>query len=399
MSGESGSRLTRRALELGESATFKVARRARELRAAGQRVYDFSVGEPDFSSPTAAVEGARAALADGLTRYTAVAGLPTLRESLARGYAQRYGADWPAERFVVTVGAKAALFELALSLFEPGCEVVVPTPAWVSIPAQVGLAGAAAVAVPMDAGDSFRLHADRLLAACTARTSAVILNAPCNPTGGVISAEDLTALTEGCAERGMVLIADETYERYVYDAASTVSAAALARRFPETVIVVGSFSKTWAMTGWRLGWVVGPAAVIRAVTAVQGHITSNPTSFAMHGALRALEVDDDEFAAHLREFQERRDLVVDRLNSMPGVSCGTPAGAFYAFPRVAEAFRAGRRGSLEFAQFLLESAGVAVVPGSAFGADEHIRLSFACSRETLEEGLTQMEEALAAGSG
>lgn len=394
MHAQSTSPLASRARGLGESATLKVAQRALELRAAGETVFDFSVGEPDFPSPAAAVEAARAALADGFTRYTAAAGIPALREALAARYASRHGAEWPASRFVVTVGAKAALFELALTLFEPGCEVVVPTPCWVSIPAQVRFAGADVIEVGTHAENAFRIEAKPLLDACTERTAAIILNAPCNPTGGVISLEELERLVLGCAERGIPLIADETYEQYVYDGGSEVSAATFASRYPDTVIVVGSFSKTWAMTGWRLGWTVGPSELMRAVVALQGHVTSNPTSFAMKGAVAALQVGDEEFGEHLREFERRRDLVVSRLNEMPGVQCPSPAGAFYAFPRVADAYREGRRGSIEFSEFLLERAHVAVVPGVAFGADEHIRLSFACSREQLDAGLDRMAEAL-----
>ncbi|MGH9380598.1 MAG: pyridoxal phosphate-dependent aminotransferase [Thermoanaerobaculia bacterium] len=389
-------RLTNRALSLRESATLAVARRAAELRAAGERVIDFSVGEPDFPSPEGAVSAARQALADGFTRYTQVAGIPELRQALARRYAEEYDAPWTQQEVIVTAGAKAALFELALALFEPGVEVVVPTPCWVSFPAQVGFAGAEMVPVATDPADEFRLHAEPLLAAINVRTAAVILNAPCNPTGGVIEVEELERLAEGCAERGVLLIADETYDRFVYGGRPRVSAAVLARQLPDTVVVVGSFSKTWAMTGWRLGYCLGPPALIQALIAIQGHATSNPTSFAMAGALAALEEGEEEFRGRLREFEARRDLVVERLAALPGVECPRPAGAFYAFPHVARLYREDRQGSVALASFLLEEARVAVVPGLAFEADDHLRLSFACSREELEEGLDRIAAAIAA---
>lgn len=389
-------RLTTRARSLRESATLAVARRAAELRLAGERVIDFSVGEPDFPSPDAAVAAARQALTDGFTRYTQVAGVPELRQALVRRYAEEYDAPWTPEGVIVTAGAKAALFELALALFEPGCEVVVPTPCWVSFPSQVGFAGAEMVAVAADPADGFQLRAEPLLDAMNVRTAAVILNAPCNPTGGIIEADELERLAEGCAERGALLIADETYDRFVYDGRAPVSAAALARQLPETVVVVGSFSKTWAMTGWRLGYCLGPQRLIQALAAIQGHATSNATSFAMIGALAALEEDGAEFRHRLDEFEARRDLVVERLAALPGIECPRPAGAFYVFPRVAGLFGDGREDSVALASFLLEQARVAVVPGAAFGADEHVRVSFACSREELEEGLDRIAAAIAA---
>jgi aspartate aminotransferase len=223
----------------------------------------------------------------------------------------------------------------------------------------------------------------------------VLVNSPSNPTGGVIGASDLERLAEACAERGVLLLSDETYERFVYEGAHA-SAARLAARFPETVVLVGSFSKTYSMTGWRIGFALGPPNVISAIADVQSHATSNPTSFAMVGALVALREAEPDVAEMIATYRERRDFLIPRLNDLPGVSCRPPAGAFYAFPRVAEAFREGRRGSVAWAEALLEKAGVAVVPGAAFGDDEHVRISFACSRETLDEGLSRMARFLGA---
>ncbi len=384
------SRLSR----VQESATLEVSRRAAALRARGVAVIDLGVGEPDFDSPPAVVAAAERALEQGFTRYTNAAGTPELRRGLAERYQKRHGAPWGADQVVVTVGAKAALFELALALFERGDEVLLPTPAWVSFAPQVELAGAATVAVPMRADDGFAIHADPLVAAMTPRTRAVIVNSPCNPTGGMMSAVDLERLVEAAAERGVLVIADETYDQFVYDGARHASAAALAGRFPDTVVLVGSFSKTWAMTGWRLGWVFGPPEVVDGVQRVQGHATSNPTSFAMAGALAALAEPDSEMARRLAEYQLRRDLIATRLAAMPGVRCAPPAGAFYAFPDVSGCFDDELAGSLAMARYLLDEAHVAVVPGEAFGADAHVRVSFASSRETLAEGLDRMAEAL-----
>lgn len=378
---------------VGESATMRVARRALELRRQGRDVVDLSAGEPDFPSPPAAVEAAVGALREGFTRYTPATGLPELREALAASYRDRFGAPWTGAHAVVTVGAKAALFELALALFEPGTEVVLPSPCWVSFSEQVALAGAEPVRVPTSFDDGFRIHAGPLLEAVTDRTRAVLVNSPCNPTGGVLEVEDLRSLAEGCAERGVLLIADETYEHFVYQG-EHAGAAALAGELPQTVVVVSSFSKTWAMTGWRVGWMLGPRPVVEAVAAVQSHATSNPTSFAMVGALAALRKARGEIEPMLHRYRSRRQLMVSRLQRMEGVECYAPAGAFYAFPRVSGLFREGRQGSLELAEHLLEEAEVAVVPGIAFGADDHLRLSFAASEDNLRRGLDRIEESL-----
>jgi aspartate aminotransferase len=386
--------LSARAAAIGESATLRVARRAAELKAQGVALVDFGAGEPDFDSPGVAVEAARQALADGFTRYTAASGTPELRRGLAEWARARYRAPWTAQQVVVTVGAKAALFQLALALFEAGQEVVLPAPCWVSFAEQIGFAGARPVLVPACRSDGFRIHAGPLIEAVTERTRAILLNSPCNPTGGVISAGELRQIVGFAAERGLVVISDETYESFVYGQPHA-SAGALAAEFPDTVVLVGSFSKTYAMTGWRIGYLMGPPAVVRAVENIQSHATSNPTSFAMVGALAALNGAARAVEEMIAEYQARRDLLIPGLNQLPGFSCQPPGGAFYAFPDVSAAYRPGRQGSTEFAEFLLEQARVAVVPGAAFGADDHIRISFACSRAQLSAGLERMAAVLA----
>ncbi len=388
------TKISARAAGIGESATLKVARRAQELKAQGIDVLDFGAGEPDFASPGCAVEAAVGALRDGFTKYTAVAGTPELRSALAARYRRDYGAPWTAAQVVVGVGAKGILFELFLALLDPGDEVVLPTPYWVSFPEQIRFCGAEPVTVATDPADGFALRAAPLLAAVTERTRAIVVNSPCNPTGGVMAADELRELAEGAAGRGVLVVADETYERFLYDGARHASIAALAAELPETVVLVGSFSKTYAMTGWRLGYLLGPAAVAAAVGNVQSHATSNPTSFAMPGAATAMAGAEGEVEAMIAEYAARRDLVARRLDAIPGVTCVPPAGAFYAFPDVSTHYRDGRSGSVAISEFLLDKARIAVVPGIAFGADAHIRFSFACSREQIESGLKRMAEAL-----
>jgi aspartate aminotransferase len=386
-------KLSARASRISESATLRVTRRAAELRAQGVHVVDLGAGEPDFPSPPCAVEAARRALAEGFTRYTPGSGLPELRAAVADSYRVRYGAPWKGADSVITVGGKAALFEMALALFEEGQEVVLPSPCWVSFPEQIRFAGATPVTVPTAGDDGFRIHAGPLLDAVTGRTRAILINSPCNPTGGIVTAEDLRRIVAGAAERGLLVISDETYERFVYGG-SHASVASLASEFPETVVLVGSFSKTYAMTGWRIGYLLGPSAVVRAVENVQSHATSNATSFAMVGALEALRSAEPEVERMVAEYHARRDMLVPLLNGIPGFRCRPPDGAFYAFPEVSSSFRPGLEDSMAMADYLLEKAGVAIVPGAAFGAEGHLRLSFACSRANLAEGLERIAAAL-----
>jgi aspartate aminotransferase len=380
---------------IGESATLRVSRLANDLRRAGVSVVDFGAGEPDFPSPPVAVQAACKALTDGFTKYTPGSGIPELRAEVADLYRRQFGAPWTTAQSVITVGGKAALFETALAVFEEGQEVILPSPAWVSLPEQIRFAGAVPVEVPTSGDDGFRIHAGPLLDAVTERTRAFLLNAPCNPTGGVVSPEDLRRIVEFAAGRGLLVISDETYLRFVYGGLGPVSAASLAAEFPDTVIVVGSFSKTYAMTGWRIGYLLGPPEVVQAVEVIQSHATSNPTSFAMIGALEALRHAEPAAEAMIAEYAARREMLIPRLNELPGFVCRPPDGAFYAFPHVAACYRPGCQGSAAFAELLLDKARVAVIPGAAFGSDDHIRISFACSRATLAEGLERMAAVLA----
>ena len=387
-------RLSNRVERLRESATVRVTRLAAELRAEGRDIVDLSAGQPDFPSPTVAVEAAVQALRDGFTRYTAAAGTPDLRKALAEYYGSRYGSPWQQANTLVTVGAKTALFEIVLATIQDGDKVVLPTPAWVSFAEQIRFAGGEVVEVPLQPSDAFAIRAEPILEALDDSTRMVLINSPSNPTGGLVSAEDLRRIVETCAERGILVLSDETYEHFVYGGKQHASAASLAAEYPETVVLVGSFSKTWAMTGWRVGYCLGSEALASKLIALQSHSTSNPTSFAMSGALTALDGAWEEVKTMIAEFERRRDFLVAGLEDIPGVECAIPEGAFYVFPKVSAHFREGRQGSLEMAEYLLLEAGLAVVPGAAFGADDHVRFSFTCSQDDLARALERLKSAL-----
>ena len=374
--------LSTRANRIHPSATFEIAARAAKLRAEGREILSLGMGEPDFASPAVAVEAVQKALAEGHTRYAPTAGLPQLREAIAAHLASLYAGPWSADQVTVTVGGKAALFELALALFGAGDEVILPVPYWVSFPEQIRFCGARPVPVVTDHTDGFRLTADAVAAAMDDATRAVILNSPGNPTGAVIDAQELRSIVELCAEQEVTVIADETYDRFVYDGPFP-SVASLAGDFPDTVVLVGSFSKTWAMTGWRLGYLAANEEISKAVRKIQGHATSGATTFAMYGALAVLEQGDDHVAEIVTRFRQRRELVMSRLAELDGVRCASPAGAFYCFPSVRRLYGGSITDSTTFCTHMLEEAGVAMVPGVAFGDDDHVRISFACSEDTL----------------
>jgi aspartate aminotransferase len=388
--------LSRRVGRIRESATLRVARRALELRAEGVRVIDLGAGEPDFPSPRTAVAAARQALADGFTKYTANNGIPELRQALAARYAREFRAPWGVAETLITVGGKGGLFQSMLAMVDAGSEVVLHTPAWVSFVEQVRFADGEPVEVPTRGEEGFAIRAEPLVAALTERTRLVLLNSPCNPTGGVMAPEERRRVVEACADRGIVVLSDETYERFAYDGFRPGSIAELAAEFPETVALVGSFSKTYAMTGWRLGYLLGPRALVDAAARIQSHATSNATSFAMKGAVAALASAESEVAAMIAEYAWRRDFLMERLGRIPGLTCVAPRGAFYAFPDVGACLGGDCPTPTALAEHLLEEAGVAVVAGEAFGSDRNVRISFACSRAELAEGLDRIERFLAA---
>lgn len=396
-------KLSRRASSVQGSATLEVLKAAAAMRARGIDVVDLGPGEPDFPTPEFVKEGAVAAIRANFTKYTDAAGTPELRFAVAERYRNAWNAPWGADQVVVTAGGKQALHTACLALFEEGDEVLVPSPYWVSFPEMVKLAGATPVFVPTRSAVGFRLTADDVARALGPATKGVIVNTPNNPTGAVIEPAEVDAIVRLAAARGVTVLFDECYDRFVYEGRH-LSAAALAREFPDTVVVAGTLSKTFAMTGWRIGYALGPRPLVETMVRLVSHATSNVCSITQRAGLLALtHPDEAEPAIHemLSEYRRRREYLVPALEALPGVSCVPPGGAFYAFPDVSSHY--GKRwnsgaisGSADFARFLLEAAAVAVTPGAAFGEDRCVRISFATSLDRLREGIDRMHRALEA---
>jgi aspartate aminotransferase len=391
--GKISSRLSR----IKPSPTLSVTQKAQELKARGIDVISFSAGEPDFDTPPHIVEAAARAMRDGITRYTAVAGMPKLREAVAAQSQRIRGVPCAAKQVIVTTGAKHALYGFFHAVLNPGDEVVVPAPYWVSYPDQVLLAGGEPRFVATRAEDDWVLTPDALERAVTSRTVAVVINTPSNPTGGLYSREAITAITRRALDLKLWIVADEIYRDLIYDGLSHVSPLSIAEDGRERIFVVDGVSKTYAMTGWRIGWGIGDPEVIAAMSTIQGQETSNAASMCQAATLTAISEPAPFLDGWRAEYAARRDAMVAGLNRMPGVTCRKPQGAFYVLPDVREI--CARMGSgatdVEVATYLLEQGRVATVPGSAFGAPGYIRLSYATSMRDVDEGLKRMQAAFA----
>ena len=388
--------LARRLDRIQPSPTLAMGARARVLKARGVDVIDLSVGEPDADTPEAIKEAAVRALAVGRTKYTPAAGLPELREAIAEKLARVNGLPYRAENVLVTVGAKHAIFLALQALCNPGDRVLIPAPYWVSYADQASLVDAEPVILPTREEDGFKLRPE-VLSEAVQGARVLILNSPHNPTGAVYTPEELAALGEVLAEApGCWVISDEIYEPFVYDGARNESLLRLKPELQERAVVINGFSKAYAMTGWRLGYAAGPQPLVAAMTTLQSHATSNATTFAQVAAIEALQGSQASVETMVRTFRERRDLLLAGLRRLPGLSCPTPQGAFYLFPKVSGLFGRTWRGqviqsSQQLAELLLERAATATVPGTAFGTEGYLRLSYAASTERLAEALDRWQ--------
>jgi aspartate aminotransferase len=376
---------------IGGSSTAKVWADAEKLRAEGVDLVDFGVGEPDFPTPNNIKRAAVRALERNFTRYTAVEGTPELRQAVCARHAQDFGTSYQPSECIVTVGGKHAVFNLVQAAINPGDEVVIPVPYWVTYKDVVNYAGGQCVFVETDEAQGFRLTAAMVERRLTARTRMVMVNSPSNPAGAVIDREEFEKIFQMTSGRGIYLMTDECYGRFLYDS-EPFSIASLAGA-KDTVLVAGSLSKTYAMTGWRIGYGLAPASVIGAMTKLQSHSTSNPTSIAQKAAVEALRGPQESVEAMLREYRKRRDFVLERLRAIPGVICAEPRGAFYVYPNVGVALGGnGMRDTMQFAAALLAEARVAVVPGEAFGTTRQVRISYATSLPELKRGLDRLHQ-------
>ncbi len=373
------------------SSTMKVAADAEKLRSQGVDVVDFGAGEPDFPTPENIKQAAVRAIEQNFTKYTPAGGTAELKKAVCERHTQDFGTGYAPSECLITVGGKHVIFNLTQALLNPGDEVVIPVPYWVTYKDVVNYAGGKCVFVDTDESKGFTFTAAMIEPHLNEKTRLVIINSPSNPSGAVLDREEFEKIYQLTSSRGIYLMTDECYCQFLYDS-EPFSIAALPGA-KETVLVAGSLSKTYAMTGWRIGFGLVPNAVMTAMTKLQSHSTSNPTSIAQKAAVEALRGPQDSVKAMLAEYRVRRDFVVARLREIPGVTCQMPRGAFYAYPNIGVALgKNGIKDTLDFSGKLLAEANVAVVPGEAFGTDRHVRISYAASMEDLTRGLDRMDQ-------
>jgi aspartate aminotransferase len=384
--------LSHRTSEIKPSATLSISEKATELQNEGKDIVDFGAGEPDFATPDPIKKAAKKAIDDNFTHYTAASGIPELKEEITQKFSRDQGLDYDANQVTVGSGAKHVLFNIMASTLNPGDEAILFSPYWVSYPNQIRFFGGKPVVVNTE-DTNFIPDFERVREATSSRTKLLILNSPSNPTGTVYPESTLRTLAEYCAEQNILLVSDEIYEKLRYDEGGHQSPASFSDEIYENTVVVNGVSKAYAMTGWRIGYAAGPTTLIQGINKLMGHSTSNPCSISQKAALQALQTKDDIIDEMVGEFEQRRDFVVDRLQSIDGVSCLEPGGAFYVFPDLSEviANKDTIGDDQDLVMTLLEEAQVAPVPGSAFGAPGFLRLSYASSRDRLEEGLDRLE--------
>ncbi|MFH1220829.1 MAG: pyridoxal phosphate-dependent aminotransferase [Candidatus Eisenbacteria bacterium] len=391
--------ISKRISSIGASETLRISAKAKELAAQGIDVIDLSVGEPDFPTPENVKATGKRAIDENITKYTPSPGLLDLRKAIAEKLKRDNAVDYAPDEIIVSSGAKHSLYNVFMAILNEGEEVIVPAPYWVSYPHQVTLAGGKPVILDAREEDGFRLTPGALKAALTEKTKAVIINSPSNPTGAAYSRQELEALCTVAAEVGLVIVADEIYEKLVYDGFRFTSVASLGTAIKEQTVVINGVSKSHAMTGWRLGYAAGPKDIISAMNKVQSHSTSNASSISQMAAIEALRGPQTEVARMVVEFEKRRNYMVREMKRIPGVTLVEPKGAFYVFPNFSAYYGEEYKGtklqdSWALGDFLMDQAHVAVVPGAAFGNDRCIRLSYATSMEKLEVAVARIIEAL-----
>ncbi len=383
-------KLAARVGKVSPSLTLAIAAKAKAMKEEGIEVCNFSAGEPDFDTPGHIKAAAKQALDEGKTKYGPAAGEPKLRQAIARKLKTDNNLDYQAENVIVTNGGKHSLFNLMMAIIEAGDEVIISAPFWLSYPQMVKLAGGVPVIVQTDALTGYKITPDQLARAVTPKTKLFVFNSPANPTGVVYTPTEIKALAEVVVEKDILVVSDEIYEKIIYDGAEHLSIGSLGSEIFERTITSSGFAKAYSMTGWRLGYLAGSVELIKAVSTIQGHSTSNVCTFAQYGAIAALESPQDCVEQMRQAFAERRQVMLERLNAIPGISCAPPDGAFYMFVKISKTGLT----SLEFCDALLESQQVATIPGIAFGADDHIRLSYATDMTSIKKGMDRLEKFL-----
>lgn len=389
--------ISKRAGSITASPTLAITAKAKKMKQEGIDVIDFGAGEPDFNTPSHIKEEAISAINSDFTRYTPAAGILELKKAVCHKLKLENGLEYGPQEVIISCGAKHTLFNAIFALCDPADEVIIPSPYWVSYPEMVKLADALPVFVKTEEGKGFKMSGDDLKRAITEKTKAVIINSPSNPTGAVYEREELEEIAHIAEEHSIYIISDEIYEKLIYQGRSHISLAALSPRVKELTITINGVSKSYAMTGWRIGYGAGPEEVISAMGRIQSHTTSNPTSISQKAAVEAILGSQEEVEMMVREFGQRRDFMVSRLNEIDGVSCSLPMGAFYTFPNVKGLLSKRFDGdvistSLNMANLLLDAVRVAVVPGGEFGAPGFLRLSYAASIDQIREGLDRLQE-------
>ncbi|MCM3091280.1 MULTISPECIES: aminotransferase class I/II-fold pyridoxal phosphate-dependent enzyme [unclassified Cytobacillus] len=383
--------LAQRVKALTPSTTLAITAKAKELKAQGHDVIGLGAGEPDFNTPQHIIDAAVKSMNEGHTKYTPSAGLPALKKEIANKFKKDQGLDYDASEIIVTNGAKHGLYTLFQVLLNEGDEVIIPIPYWVSYPEQVKLAGGVPVYAEGKEENDFKITPEQLEKSITDKTKAVIINSPSNPTGMLYSAEELKELGEVCLKHNVLIISDEIYEKLVYGGHKHTSIAELSPELKEQTVIINGVSKSHSMTGWRIGYAAGNKSIIKAMTNLASHSTSNPTTTAQYGSIAAYAGSQDKLEEMREAFEHRLNVIYDKLISIPGFTCVKPQGAFYLFPNVKKAAEMTGFASVdEFVESLLEDAMVAVIPGSGFGAPDNIRLSYATSLELLEKAVERM---------
>ncbi|BAY38233.1 aspartate aminotransferase [Nostoc sp. NIES-2111] len=381
-------KLAARVSQVTPSLTLAIAAKAKAMKADGIDVCSFSAGEPDFDTPAHIKAAAAKALDEGKTKYGPAAGEPKLKEAIARKLQKDNNLDYKPENVIVTNGGKHSLYNLIVALIDPGDEVIIPSPYWLSYPEMVTLVGGKSVIVPTDASTGYKITPEQLRKAITPKTKLFVLNSPSNPTGMVYTPEEIKALAQVVVDADIYVVSDEIYEKILYDGAQHISIGSLGKEIFDRTLISNGFAKAYSMTGWRIGYLAGPLDIIKATSTIQGHSTSNVCTFAQYGAIAALEESQDCVEEMRLAFAKRRQVMLDGLNSIPGLSTAKPDGAFYLFPDIS---KTGLK-SLEFCDALIEEHQVAVIPGIAFGADKNIRLSYATDLATIEKGLERLDK-------